>query len=277
VFISILVITPMLVITLQKGQIGLIVILIMVVGLTIGLAVASQSITNLGITETEEKSLRAFNAAEAGIESILQDTLIAGTSNVTVGGLSADVTVSESKTQEVFLKRNETMEVPLAGATATQVKISWVKSAIECPTGGCGICNNEQDGAPASLEIVKIRDESGSIVPYRFLYNSYGCGSLGGENGFSTADRGSGDYLSEVILDINGSNDKALRLRTFYREATIKVEDLNGSGLPLQEYQIVSEATTGTGETRSIEVSKTVEAWPPIFDYTLFSGSSLVK
>ena len=53
----------------QQGQIGLIVILIMAVGLTIGLAVASQSLTDISITETEEQSLRAFNAAEAGIET----------------------------------------------------------------------------------------------------------------------------------------------------------------------------------------------------------------
>lgn len=52
----------------QKGQIILIVILAMVVGLTVGLAVVSRSITNIRITTDEKNSQAALAAAEAGIE-----------------------------------------------------------------------------------------------------------------------------------------------------------------------------------------------------------------
>jgi len=57
---------------MQKGQALLIVVLIMVVVLTIGLSVASRSITNLKITNDDESSQRAFSAAEAGVERALK-------------------------------------------------------------------------------------------------------------------------------------------------------------------------------------------------------------
>jgi len=59
---------------LQKGQMLLIVILVMTVALTVGLSVATRSITNLRVTEEEEASQRAFSAAEAGIEQALKLT-----------------------------------------------------------------------------------------------------------------------------------------------------------------------------------------------------------
>lgn len=57
---------------MEKGQALLIVVLIMVVVLTVGLSVASRSITNLRITNDDENSQRAFSAAEAGVESALK-------------------------------------------------------------------------------------------------------------------------------------------------------------------------------------------------------------
>lgn len=59
---------------LQKGQMLLIVILVMTVALTVGLSIATRSITNLRVTEEEEASQRAFSAAEAGIEQALKLT-----------------------------------------------------------------------------------------------------------------------------------------------------------------------------------------------------------
>lgn len=61
---------------MQKGQALLLVVLIMVVGLTVGLAVASRSITNVRTSTEEENSQRAFSAAEAGIEEAIKQGCI---------------------------------------------------------------------------------------------------------------------------------------------------------------------------------------------------------
>jgi Tfp pilus assembly protein PilX len=55
----------------QKGQILLIVVLIMVTTLTIGLSVAVRSITNIKTSQDATSSEKAFSAAEAGIEKSL--------------------------------------------------------------------------------------------------------------------------------------------------------------------------------------------------------------
>lgn len=57
----------------QQGQILLVVVLVMVIALTVGLSLASRSITNLKTTTEESNSQKAFSAAEAGIERVLQN------------------------------------------------------------------------------------------------------------------------------------------------------------------------------------------------------------
>lgn len=56
----------------EKGQALLIVVLIMVVSLTIGLSVATRSITNVRNSTEEADSQKAFSAAEAGVEQALK-------------------------------------------------------------------------------------------------------------------------------------------------------------------------------------------------------------
>lgn len=261
----------------QAGQIGLIVVLVLAVTLTIGLAIASQSVTNLSISETEEKSLRAFNAAEAGIEETLKSGSMEG-GTVEVGDLLATVAVTPSTSQEGVVGRNEVMEVNLKGTTANSAKIQWVNKETECPEGKkCDKCEDIEEGAPASLEIVKVAaDSEGNTVTTRYLYNSSTCSKLEGDNQFQVALAGDGNFLNKVNISVNGAQDVVLRIRPIYRSATIEVRG-DGAELPVQVYQISSTATTDTGETRTVEVNKSVEIWPPIFDYVLFSGDRLVK
>lgn len=55
----------------QSGQALLIVLLSMAVVLTIVLSIFSNSVTDIAVTTSEAESLRAFSAAEAGIEKAL--------------------------------------------------------------------------------------------------------------------------------------------------------------------------------------------------------------
>ncbi len=56
----------------ERGQILLIVVLTMIVALTVGLSIASRTVTELKLSKQNEESQRAFQAAEAGIEQALQ-------------------------------------------------------------------------------------------------------------------------------------------------------------------------------------------------------------
>lgn len=57
----------------QEGQVLILVTLTMIVVLTVGLSIASRTITNLKISKQNEESQRAFQAAEAGIERTLKE------------------------------------------------------------------------------------------------------------------------------------------------------------------------------------------------------------
>lgn len=81
----------------EKGQILLIVVLVMIVSLTVGLSVASRSITNLRTSTEEVSSQKALSAAEAGIEqSILSNAPI------TSGAISTDNTTYKTDVTEVL-------------------------------------------------------------------------------------------------------------------------------------------------------------------------------
>lgn len=62
----------------EKGQVLLVVVLVMVVALTVGLSMLSRSISNLRNATDEEHSQKAFSAAEAGIEQFLKNTCSQG-------------------------------------------------------------------------------------------------------------------------------------------------------------------------------------------------------
>lgn len=55
----------------QKGQVILILVLVMMVALSVGLAISQRSITDISISTKTEQSTRALSAAEAGIESAI--------------------------------------------------------------------------------------------------------------------------------------------------------------------------------------------------------------
>jgi len=55
----------------ESGQALLIVLLGMAVILTLVLSIVSRSVTDISLTKKDEESLRAFSAAEAGVEQLL--------------------------------------------------------------------------------------------------------------------------------------------------------------------------------------------------------------
>lgn len=237
----------------KSGQVALIILLIMVVILTIGLSLISHSVIDVSISKDEEEAIRAFSAAEAGIEEALKQadlgTWTPGASPV--GGIEPSITVSEidnNITRE--LAEGEMMNIHLAGGTATSVDISW--------------------DPDAALELTVFKDDDtvqrGAVA------------SGGGTcySGFDTHNDKSANIPDDFLGgDLTLTNGELLRIRVLCNNTTVTVA---GAGLPTQQYDIDSRAAAG-GEEESkvsaIEVSRTVPELPSIFDYVLFSGGNL--
>jgi type II secretory pathway pseudopilin PulG len=230
----------------SSGQIILAVLLVMAVILTVGLAALSRSVTDIRISKETEESARAFSAAEAGIEEALnQDLSVWSGGDVTVGDLTASVTVDTKNTFQTRIERNETAEVNLLDYEG-DVTVSWSGEGLE-------------------LTLFYPSGSTYKLTRWALKPMGSGCGQDFEELSSPT----------KTITVPSGSGKKALRVRPICSAAEVTVD---AAGLPVQSYLIRSSTTIEEGgQTRVVEVSKSNPVLPPVFDYVLFSGGDLSK
>ncbi len=95
----------------QKGQILIIFLLVLVVGLAIALSIASRSVTDVRQTTTSDESNRAYFAAEAGVENALKKIEDGTITSLTIGSFggtdttaSLDLTSTNRSVSDVTVK-----------------------------------------------------------------------------------------------------------------------------------------------------------------------------
>lgn len=251
----------------QRGQVGVVILLIMVVLLTVGLSVASRSTQELFLTQQNVDSTRVFNAAEAGIDQALSSSLeFEGqqTSGEIANFNSADIAVDYEVTKvnqlETRLFEMISVNVDVTGNNGNGILIEWSK---------LDLCATED---VASLIASVYYDDAG-VTRVRH-YPLRGCDR---SDNFLAANAINNDsYRRSYSLPLT-SNDLFVRIKPIYNDTHIRV---TGAGwtLPVQYYNIRSEATNSLGnETRIVEVNRTLNSAPSIFDYSLFSNTTLVK
>lgn len=253
----------------NSGQAVLIVLLIVAVILGLGLSIVSQSTTDVKISKQEQEGSRAFNAAEAGIEEALKSIVVGSGQQIVVDDITVSYDVVGSTVIEGKFNENESLEVTLSGAdlALNTVNINWVDedSLIENPAS----CVGSSSQAPASLLVTVIDDLDRAI-----RYGVNAC-ALNAENGLSDVSiSGDGGYLRKFSVSV-GVDDQLIRIRPLYNQASFMI--YGNVDLPNQAYEINSSAQVETLESKAIEVTRTEPASPSIFDYALFSGTSIVK
>lgn len=295
----------------EKGQALLIVVLVMTVALTVGLAAVTRSIVNIRIATQEEQSQRAFSAAEAGIEETLRGCT--GTSCPTpappVGGFSNRTTYKvdvvdvsggailvnggnlvpqDEGTQVLLVPFDRLQERPFNNSDLYQGRIAvfWGNPAISDD------CEN-----PA-LEIMSITGTPGEPKLERFALD--GCSARRANNQFSapltgTTIKGKAfKYKYELPQEKpNYTDGLLLRLIPIYHSGSLAVatnkpgkplgdcgpSDDQSRCLPLQGAEITSTGKTtdqGTPEIqRKIRVFNSFPGLPTaLFNYVIFSGGA---
>lgn len=82
-------------------------------------------------------------------------------------------------------------------------------------------------------------------------------------------------YMNKVSITIDPTKDIMLRVRPIYNSASIRAKSGTAEDLPIQQHEFQSGAqVTGAGESRALQVVRTVPQLPSIFDYVLFSGEN---
>jgi len=291
----------------QKGQTLLLVLLSMAVVLTIILSILSRSITDITITTKEEDALRAFSAAEAGIEK----ALFTGTdiSDLDFEGASFDVTVSDLGANS----REYVYPVKIgSGETATMWFVDHDPDTNEltCDTGNCftgtvaTFCWGDDETAADSsttpaleVSIFYLSNPGdfstatiarGAYDPYasrdpssNFQSPDLGVCSIDGRNfafqkTITFSDLG---IPASAYDNQNGLQFARLRL-LFNSDVTHDIGmNLTAPGNSFPPSQGISLSSSGSfGEAnRRIEVFQPYRELPPIFDQVIFSPGGIVK
>lgn len=256
------------------GQAALIIILIMMVSSTVALAVIQQSIKEISLTRTEESASKALSAAEAGIEEGLR-TLTVGNSSGSFGTTNFNLDVakagSDGYLSDTAVLSGNSLEIPVAGLASppTSIDIYWGDKA------------DTNQSPLAALEVRKYQKYGDS--DYRVVESAYDPDSTRATTDkFSAPTLNPGSVLgvsfgARVSISIDAT-DQYIRLRPVFNQAKVGiVPQPNGTQLPTLQYKITSTGKTDDGLVRKIEVTRDQPALPSVFDFSVYSGTSLVQ
>jgi len=287
----------------NSGQALLIVLLSMAVILTIVLSILSRSVTDVAVTSREEEALRAFSAAEAGVERAIligsntgsfdDASFVATAVNFAVSaeeyiypdkllsGESATIWFvdHDEETRELTCDTNECF-------TGSQMSVCWAGPGTpsdQATTPALEISFLYVD-IPWDYSTIKIARVTTDPNIARRVTNNFG-----DTDGVDCTLEGQ-DFEFKKTIDFSASglnipyatpgNLLIAKIRFFYntnRAQTLGFDvEGTGSDLPSQGRKIVSTGTAGEAN-RKIEVLRTFGELPSIFDAAVFSPGGLVK
>lgn len=267
----------------EKGQVILILIVIMTVALAIGLSVVQKSLVDVSTASKVEQSSRAFSAAEAGIEKA-----ISSERSQDAFDLDNNSKIDSVNMREVPEAGQALEYPPLAKEEVAQV---WLADpASNLPNCNAGkICYNQTTldvywgNSPtdkAAIELTLVYYDGVKYASRKWYLDS---GPRVDTNGFDGVpctgySIGSNPYQCYKRLEnLPTSGLMLIRARLLYNSTSqaFAVKPTSGS-LPPQARLFAS--TGSSGETqRKIQVFQLYKVAPPYFDYGIFSASEINK
>ncbi len=293
----------------NSGQALVIVLLVLVVILTIGLALVSRTVTDIKLSGQTELSNRAFNAAEAGVEAVLGGgsaqnnvTVGSGTStatynvnSTTVGGTNQafvlNQAVARDNTQQIwFMGHKSDGSLGCTDIDGTPLKC-FNSNSLTVYWGNPGQ-SADQTVAPnitPALEVTIIYKTAGGYQIAKGVYDP--SASRASTNNFLTGVNTAGSFtddklqfkkeldLSQAPFSISGIGTTAtlyaLRLRLLYNDVPQLLgaqPTVNTDTFPIQG-KIISSSGSAGNVTRKVQVFESYPYLPGVFDFVLFNGS----
>lgn len=251
----------------ERGQVALLLILAMAVAGVVSVSVASRSVEGLRTAEIDRGSTTAFKAAEAGLEqAILQKANVSGT--LAGGDVSYNATYEVSGGTgfaTALIDEGDTVSVSLVGASGiTSIRIYWNGNAAlkvsdlrgDTTTGSYGVRYYTSDS-----------DTSGRTASNKFTATT--------EKGAYTFQGVSFQNRVSVPINLTSSPvSKILQATVLYTASAIGVEPIGGnltSGLAT----IVSSTGSVNGLKSKVTLQRFAQKLPAIFYNVLYSDGSL--
>ena len=300
----------------QQGQVIIVLLLIILVSLSIGLAVVQNSLTDISTSSKTDQASRAFSAAEAGLESALFNEIPIPSSNpLSVGNSKVSVDINSD-----LPKIGQALEYPQITKadfaqfwllTPTQITSlmngsytpaqppDYLKPTFTVYFGTCNLnpsCESVADPPAIEVNVVTWDKSSKIFSNLRQFYDSDS--SRANANKFYNATRCSSSAVTAITssypsasnpskfycqTDVTGyaspsSIPVLVRIRLLY-SASQKVAvgpSLLSDSLPAQASTYKSTGIAGDS-TREIKVFREKKVVPYFFDYAIFSNNSINK
>lgn len=288
----------------QSGQALLVILLTMAVGLTVVLSVASRSVTEISVTTYEEDALRAFSAAEAGVEEALVTS--SGASGTLPNAATFDAVIAGSDPKE-FIYPAEL----LSGETATFWLVSQDTSGdLTCSGKPCfsgksvEVCWGNPGSPIPAIEMSAFYDDSpskteavnnGDFSQVKVARSAYDRNDVRRiSNNFSKVKGGGKCTVLGQTFEYNTQKVKIkslcedtigcflmVRVRMFYNDTTphpvgIVVKTSGTGELPPQGIGVESTGVAGDA-TRKVNVYRSLPEPGPLFDAAVFSLGDITK
>lgn len=271
----------------------MIVLLILAVITTVGLSIASRSVTEISTSTTNDESSRALAAAEAGVEAKLANVVApsfgtSGETSVTTTssyGVGSEVALNEplaaGEVGTIFLATHDStgkLVSPYYGGN--QINICWGQNT-----------NSSQSNTPA-IEIILYYFEGGVYKVSRLAYDPNN--SRRASNSFSSVDNNTTCSSNKTFsfsqqiklnggggngLQMSGGSPLLLRIRLFYNgdnKHYVGIVANNNGTFPGQGQVINSTGQAGV-TSRKVQVFQQYPDPMAIFDSAVFSKNSLLK
>ncbi|MGI8420491.1 MAG: hypothetical protein ACR2LN_07685 [Candidatus Levyibacteriota bacterium] len=264
----------------QRGQILLIVVLVMVTALTIGLSVAARTINNTRTSQEAENSEKAFSAAEAGIEqSLTNSNSVSGaftnntsykTTVMTISGtefsLNNGSSIFKDDSTDLWLSIYPGYTSPRSG----NITFYWGQPADTCTT-------SETTGTLAALELIVLTGTKAN--PQVSRYSVDPCSQRSLSNNFEFVPSGGGTIAGRTYSykkTINVTSGLLIRVIPLYGSTTMGVAgcdaaNANCSALPSQGTLITSVGISDTTQRKLVSYRQYPKLPIEIFPYSFFA------
>lgn len=268
---------------MRIGQASVLVLLVLAVGLTTGLAVVSRSVTDIATTTTQEESSRSLSAAEAGVEAALSQSS-ALNSDISVGSSTAKVTTSDVGGGSV-----DSPEALVAGESST-FKLSTYDSSGNITAGSeytssansLYLCWENPNGVKPAIEATIYYKSGTDINVKRWAFDTDRRGGFDSPNVADVLANCPTGRTYGYATELTGlpSNKLMLRTRLLYNGDTGVFVAIKGKsytvGFPNQGKDVTSSGVSGD-TNRRIQVESRDPDMSPLLDTAVFSGSNLEK
>lgn len=250
----------------QKGQVLLLVIMLISTALTVILASSFQSITETQTTKLEEESQKALAAAEAGIEAALKKGTIADIGSLSgLSRFSGSATIQTTQSKNFItplLQKDEQYTLYLSTPQGAPNNPDFSNLTNPYFSGNLTVCFNN-----VALEITMINSNN---TINRYAINPAGqtiiTNGLDANNGSTNCP----DTSFTNNYTLNSINlTKLLIVRVIGNNST-KIGFKGSANIPLQGKTVVSQATSPGGVTKKVTLFQSYPQIPAEFFVTSF-------